>query len=336
MSFLTLTNFRRPDHDYRRFFWLCPLLLLGMSANAAANSAAANSSDEDADNHPTSATTITTMTAKEALMQFWELTPETKRGTFRVSTFEPNFILPVHYTSSINNAPESPSRGSMPANDTYKTNEIKLQLSLRTKLFEDFLLPNADVWAAYTQVSLWQAYNSQDSRPFRSTNHRPEVFYVVPMEELWNPFPGDLNLQFVSVGLAHESNGQSDPLSRSWNYTYASATVQWRNLVIANTWKQRINETGDDDDNPDLIRYRGNFEVQVSWLPGRSTASITRISREFSVNRGSWQFDYTYPLTSQTDGLRLYVQLFSGYGESLVDYNHRQNRVGLGFLLLNF
>ncbi|MCL4408736.1 MAG: phospholipase A [Gammaproteobacteria bacterium] len=336
MNFLTLTNFRRRDHDYRRFFWQLPLLFVAasLSVNAFAADTVANQTTER--DHNDEDLPIASITAQEALTQFWELTPEAKRGTFRVSTFEPNFILPLHYTSSINNAPESPSRGALEPNDTYKTNEIKIQLSLRTKVLEDFLLPNADVWAAYTQVSLWQAYNAKDSRPFRSTNHRPEVFYLVPMEGLWDPLPGDFNLQFVTVGLAHESNGQSDPLSRSWNYTYASATVQWRNLIIANTWKQRINETGDDDDNPDLVRYRGNFELQVSWLPGRSTASIKRVSRELSMNRGSWQFDYTYPLTSQADGLRLYLQMFSGYGESLVDYNHRQNRIGIGFLLLNF
>lgn len=277
-----------------------------------------------------------TISVDDALTRFWELTPESKRGAFRVSTFEPNFILPLHYTSSINNAPSSPTLGATEPNDTYKNNEIKLQLSLRTKLFENFLLPNADIWAAYTQVSMWQAYNKRDSRPFRSTNHRPEIFYLVPMQPNWTPLPGDVELRFVQVGLAHESNGQSDPLSRSWNYLYGGATAQWREFVIEGTYKQRINEKLEDNDNPDLIRYRGNVEVRVSWLPGRSTASVTRRARELSQQRGSWQLDYTYPLTQQADGLRLYLQVFSGYGETMLDYNHRQNRIGIGFLLLNF
>jgi len=32
-------------------------------------------------------------------------------------------------------------------------------------------------------------------------------------------------------------------------------------------------------------------------------------------------------------GLKAYVQLFSGYGQSLIDYNYAQKTLGLGFLI---
>ena len=48
-----------------------------------------------------------------AFTKAWELTPETKRGTFVVRTYLPNFILPLHGTSSINRVPTSPTRGAV-------------------------------------------------------------------------------------------------------------------------------------------------------------------------------------------------------------------------------
>ncbi|EGN75600.1 outer membrane phospholipase A [Idiomarina sp. A28L] len=270
------------------------------------------------------------------ISKFWELEQKDKRGTFVIRTFLPNFFLPAHYTSSVNKQPTSPSRGDAPEQPNYGSLEIKLQISLRTKLWENLLLPNADLWGAYTQVSLWQGYDKKDSRPFRSTDHNPEVIYTVPIPEHFDILPGSARLRMVQAGFAHHSNGQSEPLSRSWNYTYLGGVVEYGEFMIESKWKQRINETGDDDDNPDLVRFRGNVETRVSWLPGRSTASITLITRDFSANRGSIQFDYTYPLGKRPDGIRAYLQLFSGYGETLLDYNHRQNRIGIGFLLLNF
>ncbi|CAM5223390.1 hypothetical protein ALON55S_00375 [Alishewanella longhuensis] len=56
-----------------------------------------------------------------------------------------------------------------------------------------------------------------------------------------------------------------------------------------------------------------------------------------NFSRGSWQLDWTYPVDKEKpDGLRLHLQLFSGYAETLLDYNHRQNSIGLGFMLFNF
>lgn len=267
--------------------------------------------------------------------RFWDLSQDQKRGIFDLRTFQPNFILPAHYSSDTNEQPMSPSRGPATPLESYQPTEVKLQLSLRTKLFENLVF-GGDVWVAYSQTSLWQAWNSDDSSPFRSTDYKPEVFYILPWQDEWDFIPGDARIRFAKAGFAHESNGQRKPDSRSWNYVYFGGAVEWGPVVWESTWKQRVNETGDNDDNPDLIRFRGNFENTLSWRNSLSTYSLTRITRELSWDRGSWRLDFTHPLNSEKpDGLRFYIQIFSGYGETLLDYNHRQNRIGIGFLLLN-
>ncbi len=52
-------------------------------------------------------------------------------------------------------------------------------------------------------------------------------------------------------------------------------------------------------------------------------------------NKGSVEFDWTFPLpklfySTNTYGL---FQLFSGYGNSLIDYDREVNKVGLGVTL---
>lgn len=271
------------------------------------------------------------------LQSLWELDEQDKRGTFRVRTYQPNYILPAHYTTSINRQPQSPTREGADFQENYKGIEAKLQLSLRAKIVEDWLLPNADLWFAYTQTSMWQLWNSTDSAPFRSTDYQPEVVYVIPTAEYLGNLPLGWSMQMLQLGFVHQSNGQSEPLSRSWNRFYAGMAFEREQLGVAIKLNKRIPEKDSENDNPDLTTFIGTTEVQISWLPGRSTAVLTRKMSWDRFSRGSWQLDWTYPVNQdKPDGLRLHLQLFSGYAETLLDYNHRQNSIGLGVMLFNF
>ena len=273
------------------------------------------------------------LAAGDYLAKFWELDPADKRGTFVVRTYAPNFLLPVHYTSNINKAPSSPTHPDGGTFPQYRQTEAELQLSLRAKALEDFLLPNADLWLSYTQQSIWQMWNGQDSAPFRSSDYQPEAMYVVPIPDQMGDLGGNWRWRMMMAGIAHESNGEGLPLSRSWNYAYLGTAFTHEDVSLRARFNWRLSEDGVDD-NPRITDYIGNAELSAAWLPGETTMQLTARTSFKSWDRGSLKFEWTRPVWSaKPDGLRWYVQLFSGYGETMLDYNHRQNSVGLGFTL---
>jgi len=270
------------------------------------------------------------------MSKMWELGPDDKRNTFVVRTYLPNFLLPMHYTSQMNRAPHSPTQPAGLSNQNYNSVEAKLQISLRAKVVEDLLLPGADLWAAYTQRSLWQLWDSGDSSPFRSTDYQPEMIYVVPVPEKFGTLPLGWNLRMLQLGFAHQSNGQSDPLSRSWNRITLGAGFEHGDFSLMIRDNQRVHIQSKDD-NPDLTDYIGRGEINMAWSPGVSTMNLTWRTNFKSLSRGSLQLDWTYPVfADQPTGLRWYVQLFHGFGETLLDYNHRQTSLGLGLTLFQF
>jgi phospholipase A1 len=273
------------------------------------------------------------LAASDYLTKFWELDSDSRRGTFVVRTYEPNFLLPVHYTSNINQSPASPTHPDGGTFRSYRRTEAELQLSLRAKVVEDFLLPDAAVWVAYTQQSIWQLWNGQDSSPFRSSDYEPEAMYVVPIPEKVGDLGGGWRWRMAIAGIAHESNGQADPLSRSWNRLYLGTAFTHDDIALQARYNYRLRENGVND-NPRIAHYIGSTELTASWLPGETTMQLTGRTSFDSLRRGSLKFEWTRPVfAAKPDGLRWYVQLFSGYGETMLDYNHHQNSVGLGFTL---
>ncbi len=270
------------------------------------------------------------------MSKYWELDAQDKRGTFNLTGYRPNYVLPMHLTSRINRAPRSPTQAAV-SSPAYRKAEAKFQLSLRTKVVQDVGLADADVWLAFTQQVLWQIWNGKDSKPFRNTDYEPELIYVVPTPKSLRQLPFGWQWRYSQLVLAHQSNGQSDPLSRSWNRLYLGAGFERGDWSLSTRFSHRLSEDFSSDNNPDLVDYRGRGELQLDWTPGRSTASLLYRSTLQNRRFGALQFEWTYPVFGdQPNGVRWFVQAFQGYGETLTDYNFRQTSFGAGVTFMQF
>lgn len=274
---------------------------------------------------------------EQSLMsKYWELDPQDKRGTFNFVGYRPNYVLPARYTNNINRNPSSPTQAAVNQPNARRI-EAKFQVSLRTKVAQGLVFPNADLWLAFTQQATWQVYTGADSKPFRNTDYEPEANYVLATTPGLRRLPFGWQWRYTQLGIAHQSNGQSDPLSRSWNRVFLGAGFERGDWSLNTRFLKRIKESIDTDNNPDLVDYRGRGEFQLNWASGLSTASLLYRTTLKNGHYGALQFEYTYPvLKEQPNGLRWYMQVFSGYGETLTDYNFRQTSLGLGVTFLQF
>lgn len=257
------------------------------------------------------------------LSRLWELDRDARRGKYAIKPYRPSYILPYTYNVTPN---ERPIREAEPGR-TVQKQEVKFQISLKTKLWQDILGRDMDLWAGYTQLSFWQVYNFDDSAPFRETNYEPELLLNIRTDYRILGFRG----RYANVGYDHQSNGRAEPLSRSWNRAVAGAGLERGGLVVLLYGWYRIPEDESEDDNPDIDRFLGYGQINVDYVwRGHRLGLFLRNNLRASGNKGAVQIEWSFPLIRRMSG---YVQFFNGYGESLLDYNASANRIGVGFVL---
>jgi phospholipase A1/A2 len=247
---------------------------------------------------------------------------------FTLMLHRPNYLLPITSQQRVND-----TTFSKPNKSSEALFQVSFKFPLSPPLFDGRVAP----FFAYTGKSWWQVYDSDRSRPFREYNHEPEIFLAAP------GFKGEIfgwKHQLTTVGFNHQSNGRSVPESRSWNRLTAEvffdkSASNWASLKLWYRIPEREKKSSTDqggDDNPDISRYLGYAELRLGDVTANNHFTLTLRRSLDSKGKGSGQFDWSRP-TGFTPTMRWYAQYFDGYGESLIDYNQRIRRFGLGVMI---
>lgn len=268
----------------------------------------------------------------------WRLTSHGDWDVSDFETYKSNYLL-VTGTNKVNNAPISPSQNNI-EDRNLDAQDLKFQLSLKTEMMNNIpvirYLPyvtSSRIWAAYTQQSYWQIFNDKASRPLRENNYEPEIILSLGIDNQVNGLKKAYIPRLLNLGIVHQSNGRSNPLSRSWNRIYLESGFELTDrlsLMVRPWW--RLPESP--DDNPDIEKYMGYGDVTLRWEdPKRKNAvSILLRNNLRSDNKGFAQIDLQRQVFNNPY-LKLHMTLSTGYGASLLDYNHAQNIIGLGISL---
>ena len=262
-------------------------------------------------------------TTESALDNRLEGDKEALDNVFAITQHRQNYLLPITYVSNPNTFGNEEL-----TEENIDNKEAKFQVSAKLPLYlEDTGFDG--LYFGFTLTSFWQLYNSEASKPFRETNYEPEVFWQET---------ADYSVLGFQVGFNHMSNGQSGLRSRSWNRLFASIVFSDNDdIYYFKTWYRipedekadPLDPTG--DDNPDIQDYYGRMEFGYGRKIGAfKVLALLRNNLDFDENRGSIQLDFTYPISDRYEVL---LQYFNGYGDSLIDYNRSQERIGIGFQL---
>lgn len=232
-------------------------------------------------------------------------------GDFGLYPYKKNYLLPA--TFDLN---KTEDRSSF---------ETSFQISIEKPISYNFFKLGESISAAYTQKSFWQT--NSDSSPFRETNYKPEIFVQFP-------YKNSEAIKGFKVSLMHESNGRNNEYSRSWNRIYLESYLQFSNFfVIPRVW-YRIPEKNSDDDNPDIDKYYGYGDLTLLYPYKKHNFELMLRNnmRINSQNKGAAELNWTFPLPDflSTPNSYGFVQIFSGYGNSLIDYDRESHKIGFG------
>ena len=218
-----------------------------------------------------------------------------------------------------------------PKGINYKNIEAEIQVSLKLKAASNLFALNEKYYLSYTQHSFWQIYTH--SAPFRESLYNPEAFVVFPISDKKSIF----HMRSFKFAIAHKSNGQPNTadnpvyngfnLSKSINYIYGTLRLQHKTLITDLTLMAPYLGPSDLTDNPDIMKYMGYTKVKFIYFYNKNMFTL-KVRGNIASLKGAVEATYSYPVYKST---YFYAKIFSGYMESLIDYNHDITKAAIGF-----
>jgi outer membrane phospholipase A len=221
---------------------------------------------------------------------------------------------------------------------TYPAAEFQFSLKYKLVNLDSAWNPLGHIYFAYTQTSFWDLFNQDPS--FYDTSYKPSAFLYYPKVIRGGRFQLDLQ-----GGVEHESNGRGGSMERALNTAYLQPTLrvalpaQLEFDVQPRGWfylSRHLN-------NADLPDYRGYADVRCSlcrWTEkddGRHVKQFELGARLRLGDRGDhagWLFDARYNLpVSWKINPAIEIQYFTGYGQTLRQYNQPSTGLRGGFCL---
>jgi outer membrane phospholipase A len=242
-----------------------------------------------------------------------------------LSTYEPIYFL----------------LGSYPA--------AEFQFSLKYQLFsftnEDNFAENAadHFFFAYTQTSFWDLISRDPS--FYDSSYKPSLFFYYT-NVLQSPSKTLLTLD-LQPGAEHESNGKGGADERSLYTAYLQPTANFHlpdNFYFTLQPRARTYYLVGQN-NPDIADYRGYVDLLAAfgWNDPHSEEKV-EFSTKFTIGDG-WKypgtkFDLRFNLARifwlKAFNPTIQIQYFTGYGQTLLQYNQPSHAIRAGLCLWYF
>lgn len=225
----------------------------------------------------------------------------------KLSLHKENYLLP-YYKHNNEDVPDLNDR-----------EEVKFQFSFKVPVIK---FESSTIYFAYTQKSFLQAYDDENSRPIRESNYNPEVFFRIGSRAL-----------FSDLGYEHESNGQEDPESRSWDRIYLKINFISKFFKFSvKTW----HIFDEDAHGPEYLErdksidhYYGKWELEwAALIDGTIFKSLVRYNdihyKGFTESKILWKLggDFYWGF--------VYTK---GYGDSLRSFNINDETYGVGIFI---